>query len=430
MTMDVLTTNVVLFQRPRLRPLHISAMEVCLDNSTADECAEDMQEPPQAMPADVATAADRRFAMLEAPPINTPVLWHQTNPEPAEQWAMQGVAAGEAPTDSSVELTDSSSQTGSTNHAEPDGAGATAEGRAALSGAATDSTALTEVAWPGIDSWAAAAASLGGVPFAVPAAVAGAPLAVPQQSMTAARLSTAEGAADASADNSRSSSSIQVANMAEAAVPGVSADSSQSSNSAEHESVAGDSPADATAAAELSADSSPSNRSDKSQSKTEDVEAAAPAAADTPSDGGPPSSSSADRRTADSAQADVAPAGSSRMNSHGKQRRRTDSTELGAVVDAAGRYTNGSLLKSSREGQLSPSDSPESDFAAAPAMESANGARSYNSRWSTADGLEEPIDRREDVSRRYGVPNCALVSGMLRHFCWACSPSASDIMSG
>lgn len=389
-----------------LPSLHVSAMEVSsgLDNSTADESAEDMQAPSQGMAADVAadvaTAADRHFAMLDAPLIDAPILGQRTASEPvAEQWAIQAMAS-EAPTDGSVEPTDSSSQADNLSHAEPDGASGAAEEQAASSGVAMGSFASPDVGWSGVDSWVAVAAAVGGQ-FAAPesAAVAGGPLGVRQQSTAAALQPTGDAAAETTTDTSLSSSGEEVGTIAEVAGMRVSAESNQSSNGAEQESVAGDPFANGTAAADLFADSSQSGSA--VQSRTDDVEAAGRT-----SSGNLPSSSSANRSTADSTPANAAaaaepaaaPADSSKLDSNDEQRRRADNTEVDAV-DVAGGYTHGS-----RRGLAS---TAESD-AAAVTVPSANGAWSSSGRWSTADGVEEPIDRREDVSSRFGVLNCAL----------------------
>ncbi|CAL8461589.1 g1120 [Coccomyxa elongata] len=388
-----------------LPALHVSAMEVSSgsDNSTAAESAEDMQAPPQAAAVDVAMSADRRFAMFEAPPISAPVLWTTTT-EPAEQSAMQATA-GETLTDSSVEAIDSSNQAGTASHAEPSGVSAAAREPAASSGALMDSIASPEVAWSGVDSWAAAAASIGGVPFAAPdQAIQGGPLDVQQQSTAAPLAPTAEAAAEASANGSWSSGGVEVGTTTEAAGAGVSADSSRSSYSAELQNTAGNPLANATAAANLSADRSRSNRNDEKQSRTDDVRADAQAAADRTSNGSLPSSGGTDMSTADSAapnaaaaaaaqaQAAAAQLDSSWRRSNGEQRRRTEGAEVDAV-DAASNGNGSSMSRSSRRGQLRTADGSETDAAAA-----ANGARSNSSRWSTADGMKEPADRRENFS--------------------------------
>ncbi|BDA42069.1 hypothetical protein COCOBI_02-8700 [Coccomyxa sp. Obi] len=400
MATHMLGHNFTRLEESLLPALLLSATEASSgsDDSTAAESEEDRQVPPQA------TAADRRFAMLEAPPIDAPAMWQQTTPEPADQQA----EAGSLPTDSSLEPTDSSSQAGTLSHAEPDGARTAAEEPAASSSGAMDFIASPEVAWSGVDSWAAAAASVGGVPFAAPdqafpAAVAGKLIGVRQQSTAAELALTAEAAADASADTSQSSSGVEVGTTAEAAGAIISADNSLSSSGVEQQN-AENSSASTMAAADLSLDSSRSNRNDELQSRTDDVEADAVASADKTSNGSLPNSGAEMSRTADSAQADgaaaaeqaaAAPADSVRLDSSGEQRLRTDSTETDAVNVAGGVSSNGSLSRSSRRRRLRSADGPETHAAAAA---STNGARSSSGRWSTADGVEEPIDRREDVS--------------------------------
>lgn len=349
-----------------LPALDISAMEASSgsDNSAAAESAEDTQAPSEVMAADVAadvpTSADRRVAMYEAPPIDAPVLW-TTSTEPAEQSAMQAMA-GKTPTDSSEDLIISLSQAGTMSHAEAGSASAATEEPGVSSGAVMDPIASPEFAWSGLDSWAAAAASLGGVPFAAPdqPSLWGI-LGVQQQSTAAPSESTVAAAAEASADSSRSSGGVEVGATPEDAGAGVSTDSSQFSNSAELQNTAENSSANAMAAADLSADSSRLSRNNELQSSTDDGEADALAAADRTSNGNLPNSSGTESNTADSAQPNAAAAAAAQLDSswrrsNGEQRRRTDA--------------------------------------------SGNGARSNSSRWSTADGMKEPVDRRENFSSR------------------------------